>query len=110
MKDMVGKPSLDFPILKEPRVWRLYAIKDQETNIFMSDGFKTTCCVVLVFRHYFLVQVMIRIFSNLVRLRYGFRLTLKDSEPVLSIVGFALHDRVDQKSVNFQGHKEGSQK
>ena len=80
-KDTFGKPSQNYPILKEPRVWRLFDLGDDATNASRPVAVQAQHQSVLVCRHYFLVSVILRVLINLVSL-VSQELISRKSEPV----------------------------
>jgi hypothetical protein len=65
--DAVAKPSLDFPVLKEPRVWRLFDISmDDAANARRPEGVRGYHNSVIVERHWFLAQFTIQVLLILV--------------------------------------------
>jgi hypothetical protein len=65
-KDITGRPPQGYPILKEPRVWRLWGITEDSSDTPRSAAVQDLHQTVLMGRHYFLIGVVYRIVDNLV--------------------------------------------
>jgi hypothetical protein len=68
--DPLSKPSLDFPVLKEWRVWRLFDISmDDAANARRPEGVRGFHNFVIVNRHVLLANVVLNVLMILVSVR-----------------------------------------
>lgn len=71
VNDPHGQVSVDFPVLKDPRVWRLWDIRDAVPDIKRPRGIQAYHNMVMVLRHYFLVGFTCEVLSILVCYSYS---------------------------------------